>query len=261
MLPLLVLAGGFGTRLAEYTDVIPKPMVTIGGNPILIHIMEHFAQFGVTEFVIATGYKSEVVKRHFVDFATINSDVEVQTRTGEVRRLSTDFQFDWKVTLVDTGLETMTGGRLKRLEPYLGNEDFFMTYGDGIANVNLEDLRELHNSVEESVATVTAVRPAARFGELELDGFRVSSFKEKPQIEQGWINGGFFVLSPSIFDYIAGDSTIFEKDPLERLASEGRLTAFKHSGFWQCMDTKRDRDYLEGLWASGKPPWREVQRH
>lgn len=250
----VILAGGFGTRLAEYTESIPKPMVTIGGIPILIHIMDHYAKFGITDFVIAAGYKSEVIKKFFLEFSLTNSDFRINTSTGETERLGNAPGRHWTVTVVDTGLDSMTGGRLLRLKPYIGEGAFLLTYGDGVSDVNIEALIKTHKT-NGSLVTITAVRPSARFGELEIDGAKVKSFKEKPQLEQGWINGGFFVMEPNFFEYISGDDAILEKYPLEEVASEGLLGAYVHEGFWQCMDTKRDRDFLEELWSKGQAPW------
>jgi glucose-1-phosphate cytidylyltransferase len=250
----VILAGGFGTRMAEYTEAIPKPMVTIGDKPILIHIMDHYAKFGVTDFVIAAGYKSEIIKKFFLDFPLTNTDFRINTATGITERLGSTPSRNWTVTVVDTGLESMTGGRLLRLRPYIGDETFLLTYGDGLSNVDIQNVVNAHK-VERNLVTVTAVRPAARFGELELDGKRVKAFKEKPQLQQGWINGGFFVVEPSFLGYISGDDSVLEKAPLEKVASDGLLGAHLHDGFWQCMDTKRDRDYLDQLWESQTAPW------
>ena len=250
----VILAGGFGTRLAEYTELIPKPMVTIGDKPILIHIMDHYAKFGIKEFIIAAGYKSDAIKKFFLDFSLTNSDFKIDLSSGSSKILNAASSRDWTVSVIDTGLDSMTGGRLLRLKPYLGDETFFLTYGDGVSDVDLTRLLSLHRA-ESNLVTVTAVRPAARFGELEFEGSRVKSFKEKPQLEQGWINGGFFAVQPNFLDYIADDSSILEKAPLERVASEGLMGAHLHHGFWQCMDSKRDRDYLQDLWQTGAAPW------
>ena len=250
----VILAGGFGTRMAEYTEAIPKPMVTIGGKPILIHIMDYYSKFGVTDFVIAAGYKSEIIKEFFLDFSLTNADFRINTTTGITERLGGTPSRNWTVTVVDTGLDSMTGGRLLRLRPYIGDETFLLTYGDGLSNVDIQNVVEAHK-VEGNLVTVTAVRPAARFGELELDGKKVKAFTEKPQLQQGWINGGFFVVEPGFLDYISGDDSVLEKAPLEKVASDGLLGAHLHDGFWQCMDTKRDRDYLDQLWASRQAPW------
>jgi len=251
---VVILAGGFGTRLAEMTDMIPKPMVPVGGHPMLWHVMNIFAAHGHKDFVLALGYKADVIKEYFLNYYSLNADFTVDLSNGSVTHHHAS-HVDWKVTLVDTGLSTMTGGRVRRLKSYLGNEPFLMTYGDGVADVNIEKLADFHRS-HGKLVTVTAVHPGARFGELEVKGDRVVSFQEKPQISQGWINGGYFVIEPEFFDLIAGDATILEREPLEQAAKMGELMAYRHDGFWQCMDTKRDRDLLENLWQSGKAPWR-----
>lgn len=249
-----ILAGGVGSRLAEETEVKPKPMVEIGGKPMLWHIMMYYSHFGFNEFVIALGYKGEVIKKYMIDYCSLNSDLSIEMGTGKVT-LKAGFISNWHVELVDTGMETLTGGRIKRLQHILGNETFMLTWGDGVSNVDLDDLLAFHKS-HGRLATLTAVRPTARFGHLEMAGDRVIEFSEKPQTKEGWINGAFFVLEPAIFDYIDGDATQWEKEPLERLASENQLMAFRHESFWQCMDTLREKKYLESLWASGKAPWR-----
>ena len=249
----VILAGGMGSRLAEETDLRPKPMVEIGGRPILWHIMKLYAHHGITEFVIALGYKGEVIKRYFVDYYALASDLTVRLKGGEVTVHDREVD-DWTVHLVDTGLSTMTGGRVRRLRSVLGNEPFLLTYGDGVSDVDIGALVAFHRA-RKTVATVTAVRPPARFGGLVFDGDKVAEFTEKPQIGEGWINGGFMVLEPQIFDYLDGDQTVFEADALERLAEERRLSAFRHEGFWQCMDTIRDKHLLESLWKSGSSPW------
>lgn len=248
---VILLAGGFGTRLAEYTDVIPKPMVRIGNKPILWHIMKTYAHFGHKDFYVALGYKAEVIKEYFFNYRAINADFSVDLASGSVSPLQID-AVDWKVTLVNTGDDSMTGGRVKRMQSFIGKETCLLTYGDGLANVNLDALLSFHRSHGKMV-TVSAVRPAARFGELELDGARVASFQEKPQLHDGWINGGYFVVEPEFFDLIAGDSTMLEREPLEQATKAGQLMAYRHDGFWQCMDTKRDHELLESLWAKGAP--------
>lgn len=251
----VILAGGFGTRLAEYTNIIPKPMVEIGGQPIIWHIMNLYAHYGYNEFIVALGYKGEVVKEHFLNYYALKSDFTVDLATGNVEYLHKE-TVDWKVTLVDTGLNTMTGGRLKRLKHYLGNDTFMLTYGDGVSNVNITELVNFHRS-HGKMATVTAVHPGARFGELVVsENNSVSSFKEKPQITQGWINGGFFVLEPEFLDLIGSDSTVLEEEPLEEAARSGNLKCYQHKDFWQCMDTVRDRNVLEELWKNGNAPWK-----
>ncbi len=251
---VVILAGGFGTRLSEETDNKPKPMVQIGGREILWHIMRGYAHYGFTEFVIALGYKGELIKRYFLDYRLLNSSLTISLATGDATAHGGEHP-DWTVHLVDTGLQTMTGGRLKRLQPWLGNETFMMTYGDGVGNVNIQHLLDFHR-LHGRLATVTAVRPPARFGGLEFDGDRVTRFTEKPQIGEGWINGGFFVLEPEVLGYIGDDATMWEHEPLERLADEGELVAYRHESFWQSMDTLRDVRLLESLWQSNKAPWK-----
>jgi glucose-1-phosphate cytidylyltransferase len=252
---VVILAGGFGTRLAEYTNVVPKPMVEIGGRPILWHIMSIYASHGYNEFVIALGYKGDMIKEYFLNYYSLNSDFTVDLKNGNVEHLHKK-PVDWKVTLIDTGLNTMTGGRLKRLKEYVGNETFMLTYGDGVANVNIKELAEFHKH-HGKMATVTAVHPAARFGELVVSGDQhVMSFKEKPQTTQGWINGGFFVLEPEFLDLIDSDSTVLEEAPLEKAATMGELKCYHHESFWQCMDTVRDRNLLEDMWKNNTAPWK-----
>jgi glucose-1-phosphate cytidylyltransferase len=249
-----ILAGGVGTRLVEETEVKPKPMVEIGGKPILWHIMKHYHHFGYKDFVIALGYKGEVIKKYMVDYCSLHSNLTVQLDTGEVK-IHNSARPDWKVDLVDTGMATLTGGRIKRLAPYLGDQTFMLTWGDGVSDVDLDKLLEFHRS-HGKLATLTAVHPPARFGHLDLDGQRIVEFSEKSQTREGWINGAFFVLEPGIFDYIEGDETQWEKEPLEQLARDGELMAFQHTSFWQCMDTLRDKHLLEELWLRGDPPWK-----
>ena len=226
---VILLAGGFGTRLSEYTDAIPKPMIKIGEKPMLWHIMNLYARYNHTNFFVALGYKGEIIKEYF-------------TKTKE----------KWNINLVDTGQKTMTGGRVKRLKKFIGNETCMLTYGDGLANINLDALLDFHKK-HGKLVTVTAVRPPARFGAIKLNGNRVNDFKEKSKMEEGWINGGFFIIEPSFFDFIEGDDTYLEREPLARVAKEGELFAYKHEGFWQCMDTKRDRDNLEEIYKKGAP--------
>jgi glucose-1-phosphate cytidylyltransferase len=249
-----ILAGGGGTRLAEETDSRPKPMVEIGGKPILWHIMMHYAHYGFKDFAIALGYKGEMIKRYMLDYCALNANLSVHLGSGSVERDGAPAD-DWNVDLIDTGQETMTGGRIKRLKDYLGDSTFMLTWGDGVSDVNLHDLLKFHRA-HGRLATVTAVRPPARFGRLDMVGDQVVDFAEKPQLSEGWINGAFFVLEPAVFDYIDGDATQWEKEPLERLAADGELMAYKHSGFWQCMDTLRDKRLLESLWADGNAPWK-----
>ncbi|KPJ66648.1 MAG: glucose-1-phosphate cytidylyltransferase [Coxiella sp. DG_40] len=250
-----ILAGGFGTRLAEETEVKPKPMVEIGGRPILWHIMKHYSHYGYNEFIIALGYKGEYIKKYLIDYCSLHSNLTVKTKNGYVQTHESDNHPDWTVHLIDTGLETLTGGRIKRLAPYLGNQTFMLTWGDGLSDVNLNELLAFHRS-HGKLATLTAVRPTARYGHLELDGDTVEEFSEKPQTREGWINGAFFVLEPGVFDYIEGDHTQWEKEPLEGLARDGQLMAYRHTSFWQCMDTLREKHILENLWRSGKAPWK-----
>lgn len=251
---VIILAGGFGTRLSEYTSLIPKPMVTIGNKPILVHIMDYYASYGFNEFVIALGYKSEVIKEYFLNYYALNSDFEVDLNDGSVRYIN-EIERDWKVQLVDTGENSMTGGRVKRLSKVIGDNTFMLTYGDAVSSVDIKKLVSAHEK-SGKLATVTAVHPVARFGELGLDDENsVLSFREKSQVDSGWINGGFFVFESELFKLIENDSTILEKEPLEWLANNNQLNAYKHNGFWQCMDTLRERDTLEELWKSGAAPW------
>lgn len=250
---VVILAGGFGTRLSELTESIPKPMVAVGGRPILWHIMRTYANFGHKDFFLALGYKASLIKEYFLNYRSLNADLTVDLATGAVSSHQTD-DADWKVTLVDTGLSSMTGGRIKRLEPFIGDQTFMLTYGDGVSDIDLDALLEFHRSHGKMV-TVTAVHPGARFGELVMDSDKVNSFAEKPQMQHGWINGGYFVFEPEFFGLLDGDSTVLEREPLEKAAQMGELMAFRHEGFWQCMDTKRDRDLLEELWLSGKAQW------
>lgn len=250
----VILAGGLGSRIAEETNLRPKPMVEIGGRPILWHIMKIYAAHGVSDFVICLGYKGYVIKEYFANYFLHMSDVTFDMRSNsmEVHQASAE---SWRVTLIDTGEETMTGGRLKRVAPYLGEEDFCLTYGDGLADVNLAELIEFHRS-SGLLATVTSVQPPGRFGTLITEGEQVTGFIEKPHGDGAWINGGFFVLSPKVIDYIDDDSTVWEQSPLERLAREGQLSAYRHYGFWQPMDTLRDKLALEKSWNAGDAPWK-----
>ena len=251
---VVILCGGLGTRLREETDVRPKPMVEIGGHPILWHLMKGYAQQGYREFVLALGYKGEVIKRYFLDYRQMQSHLTVALGTGEITAHDGERE-DWTVDLVDTGVETDTGGRLKRVAPWLNNETFMVTYGDGVSDVDLTALLAFHKK-HKRLVTVTAVRPPARFGLLVFDGDLVTEFTEKPQIGEGWINGGFFVMEPGALDYIKGDESILERGPLEKLAKDGQLAAYRHDSFWQCMDTMRDVRLLESLWAQQRAPWK-----
>jgi len=248
---VILLAGGYGTRLSEYTELIPKPMLSVGGKPIMWHIMKTYAHFGHKDFYLALGYKAEMIKDYFLHYRTLNADFSVDLATGDVTPHQLD-KIDWNVTLVNTGLNTMTGGRVKLLKSYIGNETCMLTYGDAVSDIDLRKLVEFHKN-HGKLVTVTAVHPGSRFGELELEDSLVTSFLEKPQLNQGWINGGYFVIEPEFFDLITGDSTMLEREPLEKATDAGELMAYKHDGFWKCMDTKRDHELLESLWSKGAP--------
>ncbi len=252
-IPVVILCGGSGTRLAEQTEVRPKPLVEIGGRPILWHIMKHYARYGFSEFVLALGYKGDQIKRYFLDYHALGGDLTISLSDGQVVPL-THVNEPWKVHLVDTGEGTLTGGRLAQLRPLIGGRTFMLTYGDGVGTVRLDDLLDFHRS-RGALVTLTAVRPPARFGALEFDGDRIRHFKEKSTLHEGWINGGFSVVEPKALDYVDGD-VMWEHAPMERLAEEGRLFAYRHDDFWQCMDTLRDLRYLESLWDSGHAPWK-----
>jgi glucose-1-phosphate cytidylyltransferase len=251
---VVILAGGLGTRLSEETALRPKPMAEIGGKPILWHIMKIYATHGLTEFIVCCGYRGYVIKEYFANYFLHMSDVTFDMSNNRME-VHHRFAEPWKVTLVDTGEDTMTGGRLKRVRDYIGNEDFCFTYGDGVGNVDITAAIARHRA-HGKLATVTGAQPAGRFGTLKLDGDSVLSFKEKPLEENGWINAGYFVLSPKVIDYIAGDATSWEQEPIERLAQEGQLQTYFHRDFWQPMDTLRDKNYLEDMWRSGNPPWK-----
>lgn len=251
---VVILAGGLGTRLAEETEIKPKPMIEIGGYPLLWHIMKHYAHYGLKEFYIALGYRGEVIKRFFMDYYNLDGSLTISLADGMIERDKPECE-DWIVRLQGTGLETSTGGRLKRFESQLKDGTFMITYGDGVCDVNLQDLLSFHRA-QGCIATVTAVRPPARFGGLIFDGNLVAEFTEKPQIGEGWINGGYMVCEPAIFDYLEGDQSSLEADALERLAADKQLAAYKHEGFWQCMDTLRDKRLLETLWQEPGAPWK-----
>lgn len=252
---VVILAGGLGTRLAEETDIIPKPMVEIGGKPILWHIMKYYASFGFKDFYLALGYKGEVIKQFFYNYFKISGDISIDLAKGRVKKLKDDCE-DWVINLIETGLETSTAGRLKRLEPWLKNETFMLTYGDGVSDVNLHKLERFHKA-QKCLATITAVRPPARFGGILFEGDLVADFIEKPQIGEGWINGGFMVMEPEVFKYINGDQSNLEQHVLDRLSSEQQLAAYKHDHFWQCMDNIREKRYLEKLWQDKQAPWKK----
>lgn len=256
---LAILAGGLGTRLAEETDVRPKPMVEIGGRPILWHILSHYAHFGLKESVIALGYRGECIKRFFLDTAVLTGSMSIDLASANVVNHS-ELTSDWRVHLIDTGANTNTGGRVRRLADWLANETFQLTYGDGVSDVDLSALLKFHRRMGRAV-TITAVRPPARFGGIIFDDDEVCGFTEKPQTGEGWINGGYMVCEPRLFDYLDSDDDSLERDALERLAAAGELAAYKHSGFWQCMDTLRDKRHLDSLWEQGIAPWRHDDLH
>lgn len=250
----VILAGGLGTRLAEESSLKPKPMVEIGGKPILWHVMKIYSHYGIHDFIICLGYKSYIIKEYFANYFLHMSDVTFDMKFNQMQ-IHDNKAEPWRVTLVDTGENTMTGGRLGRVKEYLRDEDFCLTYGDGVATVDVSKLIEFHRE-QGLLATVTAVQPSGRFGAMDIGGNQVLQFQEKPKGDGSWINGGFFVLSPKVFDYIDGDESIWEREPLERLAADSQLAAYKHDGFWQPMDTLRDKNQLEELWASGQAPWK-----
>jgi len=256
MMKVVILAGGLGTRISEESHLKPKPMIEIGEKPILWHIMKSYSAYGFNDFIICCGYKQYIIKEYFADYYLHNSNITFDFRDGNVMEVHSNTAEPWRVTLVDTGLNTMTGGRVKHIREYLGNETFMLTYGDGVSDVNMTALVEFHKS-HGKLATITSVRPEGRFGVLDMVGDRVDAFREKDQSDAGWINGGFMVLQPQVVDYINSDATILEREPLERIAAEEQLMAYKHEGFWQCMDTQRDKQRLEELWESGHAPWRK----
>lgn len=252
---VVILAGGFGTRISEESHLKPKPMIEIGEKPILWHIMKHYSQYGYNEFVICLGYKQYVVKEFFADYFLHTSDVTFDLANNSMK-VHNNYAEPWKVTLIDTGLHTMTGGRVKRIREYVGNEPFMLTYGDGVSDINLKALEEFHRA-HGKIATISAVNVGQRFGVLDMDGKgQINSFREKNDNDGGVINGGFMIMNPEVFDYIEGDATVLEREPLENLAKNGELMAYHHTGFWKCMDTQRDKMQLEDMWASGKAPWK-----
>jgi len=250
-----ILAGGLGARFSEETLHRPKPLVEIGGRPILCHVMDIYSRFGFKEFVVATGYKKEMIAKYFADYYTTCRNLTVDLGTGQIAQHGGDPP-DWLVHLIDTGPDTMTGGRIKRLAPYLDNETFMLTWCDGLADIDIGRLLAFHRS-HGRLATVTAVQPPSRFGQMRIEDDRVVEFAEKPADGGGWINGAFFVLEPGVFDYIDGDQTMWEQAPMERLTADGQVMAYSHSSFWQCMDSQRDRDFLQRLWDTDKAPWRQ----
>jgi glucose-1-phosphate cytidylyltransferase len=255
LMKAVILAGGFGTRISEETADKPKPMIEIGGKPIIWHIMKLYSHYGINDFIICCGYKGYMIKEYFANYQTHMSDMTVDLKTGDMKYYNSKAE-PWNITLVDTGLNTMTGGRIKRVRDVIGNETFMLTYGDGVANINIDELLKFHKKFGK-IATVTSVQPAGRFGALDIkDNGEVGSFVEKPVGDGGWINGGFFVLSSEIFNYIKDDSTVFEKEPLKKLALENELVAYKHRGFWKPMDTLRDKIEIETLWDNNMAPWK-----
>lgn len=254
-LNVVVLAGGLGSRLAEETEVRPKPMVEIGGRPILWHILKHYSHFGFKSFFVALGYKGDVIKRYFLEYQKLAGSIRVDLTKAQVDWLDGPRIEDWTLHLMETGLQTPTGGRIRCLRPWLEKQTFLATYGDGVSNIDLHQLLTFHRA-RGKLVTLTAVRPPARFGGLEFDGDQVVRFTEKPQIGEGWINAGFFVMEPGVFDYLKDGQMSLESDVLEHLAADGQLAAYRHPGFWQCMDTLRDKNLLESLWKSGQAPWR-----
>lgn len=252
---VVILAGGYGTRISEESYLKPKPMIEIGEMPILWHIMKGYSYYGYNEFVICCGYKQHIIKEWFANYYLHNSDITFDFTDNNQLTVHSNVAEPWKVTLVDTGLDTMTGGRIKRIQKYIGDEPFMLTYGDGVSDVNINELVEFHKE-KSTIATLTAVQPEGRFGVLDIQDDMVKSFREKSQNDMGWINSGFMVLEPQIFNYIEGDDTIFERQPLERVANENQLSVYKHHGFWQCMDTMKDKKKLEEMLAKGKAPWK-----
>ena len=251
---VVILAGGLGTRISEYTKTIPKPMIKICGKPIIHRIIDHYVSYGHNEFYIALGYKGFFIKKFFLDYNEQFSDLTIDFKNNKILKHN-ETKESWEINLIDTGEQTPTGGRIKKIMEFIGDERVMVTYGDGLCNLNIKQLLEFHNN-HKKLATITAVRPSARFGELELEGDKITSFKEKPQSKKGWINGGFFVFNYKVFDFIKGDKTMLEKEPLQKLAKIGQLAGFKHEGFWQCMDTMRDKAFLNKLVKQNKIPWK-----
>lgn len=252
---VVLLAGGFGTRISEESYLKPKPMIEIGGKPILWHIMKLYSAYGFNEFIICAGYKQHVIKEWFEDYFIHNSDITFDFTDGSKMIVHNKFTEKWKVTIVDTGLNTMTGGRIKRIKDYVGDEPFFLTYGDGVSNVNIKELYDFHMN-NNRIATLTAVQPEGRFGVIDINNGAVTSFREKSKDDMGWINGGFMILDPKVIEYLVDDSTVFEQEPLITLAENKELGCYKHRGFWQCMDTMRDKEKLEKMWDNNSAPWK-----
>jgi len=252
---VVILAGGFGTRLSEETNILPKPMVEIGGKPILWHLMKSYSSYGYNDFVILLGYKGHIIKEYFTNYFIYNSDLKINTNLNKIEIINNNNE-NWQITLIDTGQNTMTGGRIKRIEEVINNEKFFLTYGDGLSDINFNDLLHFHNQNNKSL-TISAIQPEGKFGALNIDEHNnVISFQEKPKGDGNWVNGGFFVCEPDVFNYIRGDEEIFENYPLETLTNENKVIAFKHKGFWKCMDTLRDKNILNELWANNNAKWK-----
>lgn len=253
---VVILAGGFGTRISEESHLRPKPMIEIGGRPILWHIMKYYSHYGYNEFVICLGYKGNIIKEFFMDYYLYDSDVTFDFSNNNKMIINNNVSEPWKVTLVDTGLNTATGGRIKRVQQYIGSETFMLTYGDGVSDININNLVKFHKE-HGKIVTISAIQPAGRFGVLDIgENNIINKFAEKSKEDVGWINGGFMILEPEIFKYLENDNTVFELEPLSKLAKQGQLVAYKHYGFWQCMDTQRDKQLLEKIWASNKAPWK-----
>lgn len=253
---VVILAGGLGTRISEESHLKPKPMIEIGDKPILWHIMKFYSAYGINDFIICCGYKSYIIKEYFSDYYLHNSDVTFDFRNGNVMETHSNTAEPWRVTLVDTGLHTMTGGRIKQIQPYVENETFMLTYGDGVSDIDINKLLKFHED-KKKILTITTIQPEGRFGVIDMEGSSVLSFREKSKGDMGWINAGFMVIEPKVFDYLnEGDNVTFEKEPMEEIAKAGQLVAYKHYGFWQCMDTQRDKQRLEELWDEGKAPWK-----